>query len=319
MYDMTALGELLIDFTPYGKSETNQKLYEQNPGGAPVNVLATISNFNMKTAFIGKVGYDIHGTFLKEILKSKNIETKGLIMDDSVFTTLAFVDINQDGERNFSFSRKPGADTMLRKDEVDTTLIKNSKFFHVGSLSLTNEPSRQATIYALETARSAGCTISYDPNYRALLWSNLESAKKEMQSIIPYADVMKLSDVETDLLTPYKEPDKAAQYLINCGVSIVAVTLGSKGAYMQTKEDGIIVSGFNSNVIDTTGAGDSFWGGFIYQLLINNISIPSITMNQIKEYTKFANATASLCVEKRGCIPSLPTIDMIQKRISSSI
>lgn len=315
MYDITALGELLIDFTPYGVSANQQKLFEQNPGGAPVNVLATISGFHLKTAFIGKAGNDLHGKFLKETLEQRNIETRALILDDSVFTTLAFVDLNKHGERDFSFARKPGADIMLTKDEVDTELIKNSTIFHVGSLSLTNEPSRSATLFALETAKSSGCIISYDPNYRAPLWESIDAAKREMQSVIPYANVMKLSDEETSLLTPFQTPEEAANYLITQGVGIVAVTLGSKGAYVCTKDGGLYVNGFPSKVVDTTGAGDSFWGAFLYQLLNYKKDISEIPLIRIKEFITFANATASLCVEKRGSMPALPTLEMVYDRL----
>ena len=235
MYDITALGELLIDFTPCGMSEAGMKIFEQNPGGAPANVLAAAGNFGAKTAFIGKVGKDMHGEFLKETLKKYNIETKGLIMDEKVFTTLAFVSLNKKGERTFSFARKPGADTCLTKEEVNLELIKECKIFHFGSLSLTDNPSKEALLYALEKAREMNKIISYDPNYRPLLWKNKDTAVKEMRAVIKYADIMKISDEETELLTGCKEPEKAASKLIEQGVSLVFVTLGSEGFFFKNK------------------------------------------------------------------------------------
>ena len=185
MYDITALGELLIDFTPCGTSEAGRQLFEQNPGGAPANVLVSVSRLGQKAAFIGKVGDDMHGALLKKTLEENNVDTSGLIVDPNVFTTLAFVTLT-DGERNFSFARKPGADTQLRKEEVNLEILKNTRIFHFGSLSLTDEPARSATIYAVENAKQCGALISYDPNYRAPLWKDRETAVKEMRSVIKY-------------------------------------------------------------------------------------------------------------------------------------
>ncbi len=319
MYDITALGEYLIDFTPYGKSSEGQQLFEQNPGGAPVNVLTSISKLNLSAAFIGKVGNDMHGRFLKSVLLKEGICADGLIVSDDVFTTLAFVTLDQNGNRDFSFARKPGADTMLNKTEVDTNLISNSKLFHIGSLSLTDNPAKEATLFALETAKKAGCIISYDPNYRAPLWESKETAIKTMQSVISYIDIMKISDEETNLLTPYQEPDKAANYLIQKGVRLVAVTLGKDGCYVCTKDGGQTISGFPSKVVDTTGAGDSFWGGFLYKYIKCGKSLSEITINDATEFAIFANAVASCCVEGRGGIPSIPTLDSVEARMNSRI
>ena len=317
MNDITALGEYLIDFTPCGTSEGGQRIFEQNPGGAPVNVLTAISKLNLSTAFIGKVGNDMHGRFLKDILIKEGIKTEGLVLSDDVFTTLAFVALDEHGDRDFSFARKPGADTMLTKEEVNTDLIRNSKLFHIGSLSLTDNPAREATIFALETAKEAGCTISYDPNYRAPLWTSKETAKNTMQSVVSYMNIMKISDEETDLLTPYHEPDKAAAFLISQGVSVVAVTLGKDGCYVCTKDGGKTVPGFVSKVVDTTGAGDSFWGGFLYQYLQSGKTFSEITTEDAASFAKFANAVASCCVEGRGGIPSMPTLDKVEARMNS--
>ena len=316
MYKITALGEALIDFTPSGVSQAGMRVFEQNPGGAPANALAVFAKFGEKAAFIGKVGNDMHGQFLKETMGNAGIDTKGLIISDDVFTTLAFVSLNDKGEREFSFARKPGADTCLMKEEVDVSIIENTDIFHVGSLSLTDEPSRSATFYALEKAKKFGKIISYDPNYRALLWDSKEKAIEGMRSVLDYVDVMKLSDEETFLLTDMEEPQAAAEALLNRGMSIVAVTLGADGVYICTKEGGAFVPGFASEVVDTTGAGDSFWGGFLYQLSKSGKRPREVSLTEAKEFARFGNAVASLCVEKRGGIPAIPMMEQVIKRLN---
>lgn len=310
MFDVTALGELLIDFTPCGTSEAGMNLFEQNPGGAPANVLAALCNLGFQTAFIGKVGDDMHGALLKDTLDKAGIDTTGLIVDDSVFTTLAFVSL-QNGERNFSFARKPGADTQLRPEEVKEEIVKNTKIFHCGSLSLTDEPARSATFHAVKMAKEAGALISYDPNYRAPLWNSVEEAKEQMRSMIPYADIMKISDEETALLTDYSDPKKAAQALLDQGVACVVVTLGKDGALLKTAQVEIVEKGKERKVVDTTGAGDSFWGGILSRFAKDGISPAEITEEKAREYVRFANAVAGLCVEKRGAIPAMPTLEQV--------
>ena len=316
MYEITALGESLIDFTPSGTSEAGMRIFEQNPGGAPANALAVFAKFGEKVAFIGKVGNDMHGLFLKETMEKAGIDTKGMIISDKVFTTLAFVSLNEQGEREFSFARKPGADTCLMEQEVNVDIINDSKILHIGSLSLTDEPCRSATFYALQQAKDAGKIISYDPNYRALLWESVESAIAGMRSPLDYVDVMKISDEETKLLTDIEDPEGAAKALLAKGVSLVAVTLGKDGAYVCTKEGGAVVPGFESKVVDTTGAGDSFWGGFLYQLAKSGKRPEEVTLEEAKTFARFGNAVASLCVEKRGGIPAMPTMEQVTERLS---
>ena len=318
--DVVALGEILIDFTPWGKSEAGQRLFEQNPGGAPANVLTALSKFGRKTAFIGKVGKDMHGEFLKEVLVENGIVTEGLVEDENVFTTLAFVSLSEEGERSFSFARKPGADTCLTGDEIRKDLIKESKIFHIGSLSLTAEPAKSTTWKALEIAKEAGCVISYDPNYRAPLWESKDDAIREMRSVIPFVDVMKLSDEETELLTGIAKPEDAAFKLIEQGVAVVAVTLGAEGALIATKEGCAHVAGYPAKMIDTTGAGDSFWGGFLHKLLESDVfsqgkALVEITLEEAMEFAKFGNAVASICVEKRGAIPAMPTLEEVEVKL----
>ena len=309
-YDVVALGEFLIDFTPAGSTDSGMKLFEQNPGGAPVNMLTAVSKAGLKTAFIGKVGDDMHGNFLIETAKQAGIDTRGIVVDDTVFTTLAFVTLDENGEREFSFARKPGADTMLCYKEVDADLLRDTKVFHIGSLSLTDEPARTTTFQAVREARKYGAVISYDPNYREPLWDNRENAMERMKSILPFVDIMKLSDEETALLTPFEDPKEAAEYLLGTGVRLVAVTLADEGTTMVvvTHEMDFArkVPGFVSHVVDTTGAGDSFWGAFVSQLIRADKSLEEFSIDELEEFARYGNAVASLCVEKRGGLRSIP-------------
>lgn len=311
-YGVTALGELLIDFTTYGTSENGMKLFEQNPGGAPANVLVALQNLGINTAFIGKVGDDMHGHFLKNTLNKFKINTDNLILDKDFFTTLAFVNL-KDGEREFSFARNPGADTQLKKEEIDVEILKNSKIFHFGSLSLTDEPSKTATLFSISEAKKNGLIISYDPNYRALLWDSKEIAIKEMRSVIKYVDIIKISDEETELLTGEKSPSKAGDILLKQGVSCVVITLGADGALLKTKNFEIQSKGKKREVIDTTGAGDSFWGAILYKFITTNKTFSDLTENDGYEFLKFANCVAGLCIEKRGAIPAIPKLDEVLK------
>lgn len=314
--DVTALGEILIDFTPCGKSAAGQRVFEQNPGGAPANVLACLNKCGKKTAFIGKVGNDMHGQFLVDVLNDSGICTDGVVVDDNVFTTLAFVALSDSGERSFSFARKPGADTCLTQEELKEEIIRDSKVFHIGSLSLTAEPAKGTTFKALEIAKEAGCIISYDPNYRAPLWDSKEAAIEGMRSVVSYADVMKISDEETALLTDIAEPEGAAKKLVDMGVSIVAVTLGSEGALVCTKEGSVVVPGYKADMVDTTGAGDSFWGGFLKCLLESEKRPEDVSLEETAGFAKYGNAVASLCVEKRGAIPAMPSVEEIKERLN---
>ncbi|WP_337636171.1 carbohydrate kinase [Clostridium sp.] len=313
--DITALGELLIDFTPAGVSQQGMRLFEQNPGGAPANLLAAAAKFGRKTAFIGKVGKDMHGDFLKETLIRAGINTDNLIQDEKYFTTLAFVSLKENGEREFAFARKPGADTNLCMKEIDPEILENTRVFHVGSLSLTDDPSRTATYEAINIARNSGAVISYDPNYRAALWSDPETAQLRMQSLIPYVDMMKISDEETSLLTPYQDPEEAIQYLLRQGVHLVAVTLGRDGALIGNENGIIKAEGFSSHAVDTTGAGDSFWGGFLASYLQEETSPEHLTRAQMIQFGRVGNAVASLCVERRGGISAIPEMEEIEESL----
>lgn len=318
MFDITALGELLIDYTPAGKSSSGMDLFEQNPGGAPANVLACASKLGKRTAFIGKVGADMQGDFLRKTLQNAGIHTDGLISDENFFTTMAFVSLSENGERSFAFARKPGADTQIRREDVNLSIIRNSRIFHFGSLSLTDSPARDTTLYALEVAKKESCLISYDPNYRPLLWKTREQAGEQMRSVMPYVDLIKLSDEETELLTGYADPNAAAKHLIGRGIKIAAITLGKDGVLIASKDGSDTIPGHKVHVVDTTGAGDAFWGAFLYSVSgLGNTGgygdiarlgeqVGEISFPRIREIAKFANAAAACCVTKRGAIPAMP-------------
>ncbi|MDF3002328.1 MAG: carbohydrate kinase [Bacillota bacterium] len=314
MFDIVALGELLIDFTYHGRSENGTRLFEQNPGGAPANVLCAASNLGLSTAFIGKVGKDMHGDYLRSVLEEKGVDTSGLISAEDVFTTLAFVELSETGEREFSFSRKPGADTCLSAGEVKRELANGCRIFHFGSLSLTDEPSRSATIETVKAAKEAGAIISYDPNYRAPLWKSENKAAEIMKSVLHFADIVKISDEEVELITGESSPKAAAAYLFQKGISCAVITLGSNGAYTAVEGGSAMVPILNPDisVVDTTGAGDAFWGGFLYKLAESGLRPNELGQDQLRNFTEFANAVASLCVQKRGGIPAMPTINMVK-------
>ena len=312
MFDITAFGELLIDYTQVGYSPSGMALFEQNPGGAPANVLACAAKLGEKTAFIGKIGADMQGEFLRKTLQGANINTEGLISDENFFTTLAFVSLNANGERSFSFARKPGADTQICREDVKLSILRNSRIFHFGSLSLTDSPARETTIFALEEAKKAGCLISYDPNYRPLLWENDAQAREQMRAVLPYVDMIKLSDEETELMTDCADPKTAATRLVDKGIKLAAVTLGKNGVLLATKDGCDTVCGFDVTAIDTTGAGDAFWGAFLFSLGELGKKIDEFDFSKILKAAKFANAAAALCVTKRGAIPAMPSLSDIE-------
>ncbi|WP_287084701.1 carbohydrate kinase family protein [Blautia sp. LMAG:89] len=316
MYDITTFGEILIDFTSRDINEDGQMLYARNPGGAPANVAVAASRLGAHTAFIGKAGKDMHGKFLKSVLEKESVDTKGMLLDENYFTTLAFVEVRENGERTFSFARKPGADTKIQKEEVDVDVLDHTHIFHVGSLSLADQPARDTTFYAVKRAKNKGSVISYDPNYRASLWPDEKTAKKYMRSLVPYVDLMKISDEETELLTDHKDVREAAKTLYEQGVKVVAVTLGGEGAYIYSKDGGCMVPGFSvKQIADTNGAGDSFWGGFLYKVSTSEKQPDELTQEDLKEFARFGNAVASLCVEKKGAIPAMPELAQVEERM----
>lgn len=310
-----ALGEMLIDFTMQGRNEQGQRIFAQNAGGAPANVMAAMAKLGARTAFIGKAGDDMHGRFLKETLDGSGIDSTGFTLTKDYFTTLAFVDIKEDGDREFSFARNHGADKMLEKGEIPLNIIRSCGILHIGSVSLTDEPVRSTTLFAVQKAKEAGCVISYDPNYRAPLWKDEETAKRQMRSMIKYTDLIKISEEETELMTDESGYEKAAEALLSQGVKIAVVTLGKLGAYVRTADGGRIVKGFKNKAVDATGAGDSFWGGFLYQFSRLSKIPENITVSEAAGFADFGNAVASVCVEHYGAIPAMPTMEQVTEKM----
>lgn len=317
MFDVTALGELLIDFTPYGKDENNNPIFTAIPGGAPANFLATLAKCGKKTAFIGKVGDDMFGNMLIDTLKLTKINTDAVVKDKNFFTTLAFVALSKSGERSFSFARKPGADMMLEKDDVLDNIINSTKIFHFGTLSMTNEPSKSATKYAAKKAKENGAMISFDPNYRAPLWEKETDAVECMLWGIDNADIIKISDEEVRMLTTKSFEDFAKNLIKSKNVKLIFITCGKEGSYYYNKNAAGFVSAFSVNTVDTNGAGDIFAGCAVSKIIDLGKLPDALSDAQLKEIVLFANAAAGVSTTKHGAIASIPSINEISSLIST--
>ena len=314
-YDVVALGELLIDFAPHSVNEAGYPVLSANPGGAPGNFLAALNMYGCKTAMIGKVGDDLFGRLLVKTLRSAGIETQGIVMDENQFTTLAFVSLDPSGNRDFSFARKPGADTCLTPDEIDERLIANARVFHFGTLSLTDEPSASATRRAIELAKRHGLLISLDPNLRKPLWKREEDARAAMEWSLRQADIVKISDEEIGFLWGL-DPEEGARKLLNgFGVSLAYITLGPKGCYAATASHRVAVASPSGiRVADTTGAGDIFGGSAMSQFLQYRKPPSDLTEEELTQIVRFACTAASLSTQKHGGITSVPTLAEVKEK-----
>ena len=314
-YDVVALGELLIDFAPHSVNEGGYPVLSANPGGAPGNFLAALNMYGCKTAMIGKVGDDMFGRLLVRTLQDAGIETKGVVMDKNQFTTLAFVSLDKSGNRDFSFARKPGADTCLTPDEINESLITDARVFHFGTLSLTNEPAASATRKAIELAKKHGLIISVDPNLRKPLWQNEADAKAAMEWSLRQADIVKISDEEIEFLWGLS-PEAGGKKLLNeYGVSLAYITLGPKGCYAVTASHSVTVnSPAGIRVMDTTGAGDIFGGSAMSQFLQYKKSPADLSEAELTQIVRFACTAASLSTQKHGGITSVPTLTEVKEK-----
>ncbi|CDD07385.1 sugar kinases ribokinase family [Dorea sp. CAG:317] len=312
-YDVTALGELLIDFTENGNSEQGNPLMEANPGGAPCNMLSMIQKLGGTTAFIGKVGKDMFGRQLREAVESVSIDTRNLMEDEEIHTTLAFVHTFPDGDRDFSFYRNPGADMMLTKEEIQEDLIRNSKVFHFGTLSSTHEGVREATRYAIDVAKEAGCLVSFDPNLRPPLWKTLEDARKEIEYGLSKTDILKISDNEVEFLCGTSDYDEGAKMLIEkYNIPFVCVTLGKDGSRAYYKGMRVDVPGFvQKNTIETTGAGDTFCGCMLHYIIQHGLE--DLTEENLRELLTFANAAASVITTRKGALAVMPSKEEVEE------
>ena len=315
MIEVVALGELLIDFASKGADDKGYPLMQALPGGAPANFLAALTKYGKSTAFLGKVGDDTFGHLLLGTVKDAGIETRGIVVDPTVFTTLAFVTFDETGDRSFSFARKPGADTQLSWEEVDKSLIDEAKVFHFGTLSLTDEPARTTTQKAVAYAKAQGKLITCDPNLRKPLWRSEGEAKKQILWSLVQADVVKISDEEVEFLWNCTPEEGADKLLTEFGVSLAMVTLGPKGCLLKTKNAVCQAAGPKVSPVDTTGAGDIFGGSAVARLLELDKAICNLTLEDLRYIGCFATTAASLSTEFPGGIPGIQDKEIVLERL----
>ena len=311
-YDVTALGELLIDFTETGLSPQGNPLLEVNPGGAPCNVLSMLQNLGRRTAFLGKVGQDTFGDLLSDAVARCGVETRGLLRDGSVHTTLAFVHTLPGGDRTFSFYRKPGADIMLRAEELDRDLVTGCRIFHFGTLSLTDEPCRTATREAVRMAREAGALLSFDPNLREPLWDSLDEAKRQIEWGLGQCDILKISDNEVLFMTGETDFEKGAAVLRGRfpNIRLLNITAGPDGSHCFYGGRHVFVPGFSMATIETTGAGDTFCACVLHDVLANGLD--GRTDETLAAMLRFANAAAAIVTTRKGALKAMPKVEEIQ-------
>lgn len=316
-FDVTALGELLIDFTDNGKSAQGNTLFEANPGGAPCNVLAMLNKCGHPTAFIGKVGKDIFGLKLKSTLEEVGINTSNLIVDENARTTLAFVQTFEDGDRDFSFFRNPGADMLLTAQEVDEELIKDSRIFHFGTLSMTHDGVREATKRAIAVAKESGAVISFDPNLRPPLWNSLEDAKVQVAYGLGQCDVLKISDNEIQWFTGEEDFDAGiAKLRKEYDIPLILLSMGRDGSRAYYKDLKVEAAPFlQESTIETTGAGDTFGGSCLHYIL--KYGLDDLDERRLKEMLTFANAAASIVTTRKGALRVMPEIAEVESFIQS--
>lgn len=306
MTEITTIGEVLIDLTQTGVNGQNVPVFAANPGGAPANVAVAAARLGASAAFIGKVGRDGFGAYLTGVLTENGVDASGVRADETP-TTMAVVTVAPGGERSFRFVR--GADALLTEGEVDTALVEGAKVLHFGSVSLTAEPARSATLFAARHAREHGVLVSYDPNYREALWPDREEAVARMCAPLPLADVLKLSDEELPLLTGTDDPAEGTRRLADRGVSLVLLTLGGEGAFWRWQGKTGLVPGVATAVADTNGAGDTFLGAVLSRLVRRGERpLEGLTVRELEDILAFANRAASKTCSRSGAIPAMPTL-----------
>ena len=316
-FDVVTLGELLIDFTDNGMSAQGNTMFEANPGGAPCNVLAMLNKLGHPTAFIGKVGKDIFGLKLKSVLEEVGIDTSNLIVDEDARTTLAFVQTFEDGDRDFSFYRNPGADMLLTADEVDGELVKSARLFHFGTLSMTHEGVREATKKAIRIAKENGAIVSFDPNLRPPLWKSLDDAKEQAAYGFTQCDVLKISDNEIQWFTGEEDYDKGIEKLRQeYDIPLILLSMGRDGSRAYYKDLRVEMPSFiQKESIETTGAGDTFGGCCLHYVL--EYGLDGLNEERLKEMLTFANAAASIITTRKGALRVMPEPDEVKRFIES--
>ena len=311
MVDITAVGEVLIDLTQSGVTDQGIPRFDANPGGAPANLAVAASRLGAKTAFIGKVGRDSFGELLKTTLMDNGVDVSGLVSDPAHRTTLAVVSLDSAGERHFSFYRDPSADVELRAEEIREDMLQTTRILHFGSVSLTAEPAKTATLYAAKRARELGALVSYDPNYRASLWPDEATAVAQMRATLPLSDILKVSDEELPLLTGTEDLAEGTVALTALGIRLVLVTLGPKGAFYRYGDATGTVPGVPCAVGDTNGAGDTFFGAFLSRL-VQRPGLGGLEIRDLEAMIAFANKAASLTTSRHGAIPAMPTLAEVE-------
>lgn len=316
-YDVVALGELLIDFTENGVSSQGNTIYEANPGGAPCNVLAMLNRMGRRTAFMGKVGVDIFGNKLKQVLDEVGIDTSAMLMDPDVRTTLAFVQTFADGDRDFSFYRNPGADMMLTPEELDEAMLKECRIFHFGTLSMTHEKVREATKKAIAIAKEAGAVVSFDPNLRPPLWSSLDLAKEQVDYGLRQCDVLKISDNEIQWFTGKEDFDEGIRVLQDTyQIPLILLSMGKDGSRAYYKDLRVEKAPYlQENTIETTGAGDTFGGSCLHFVL--EYGLENLDEEKLSRMLSFANGAASLITTKKGALKVMPTAQEVEALLAA--
>ena len=310
MIDITTIGEILIDLTQSGRTEQGIPRFDANPGGAPANLAVAAARLGARTAFIGRVGKDSFGDYLRRCLAENGVDVRGLSVDERERTTLAVVALDERGERTFSFYRDPSADVNLSMEHVPMELLGGTKVLHFGSVSLTAEPARTATLEAAKAAKANGAWVSYDPNYRASLWPDEGTAVRNMTEPLNMVDILKVSDEELPLLTGCTDPEKGSARLAERGVRLVLVTLGAEGAFYRFDGHTGHVPGVPCQVGDTNGSGDTFFGAALSQL-VKLDSLDQITVPELRRILAFANKAASITTSRHGAIPAMPTLEEV--------
>jgi fructokinase len=308
------IGELLIDFVSTTPDVTLAEApgFVKAPGGAPANVAVGLAKLGVDAGFIGKVGADPFGNFLTETLQRNNVDTAYLIAGETSRTTLAFVATRSDGMKDITFYRHPGADIQLSPNEIDVDYIHSAELFHYGSVSLSHSPTREATLKAIQYAKSAGAFISYDPNLRLMLWDNADDAKHWIWEVMPHADVVKISEEEWEFVTGDIELKQGVERILGLGVKLLVVTLGERGCYYTNGNVEGSVDGFAVEVVDTLGAGDAFVAAMLTQLM-THADIESLEKDKLDAIMRYANAAGALATQKVGVIPALPTHSEIER------
>lgn len=314
--DVTALGELLIDFTQNDESCQGNPIFEANPGGAPCNVLAMLAGLGHKVSFVGKVGKDSFGSWLKDVIRDVGIDAEYLYMDDEIHTTLAMVHTFSDGDRDFSFYRNPGADMMLTEGEVPEDLIRDSKIFHFGTLSMTHAGVRAATKKAVRIAKEAGALVSFDPNLRPPLWESLEDAKEQVLYGLGQCDILKISDNEIQWLTGKEDFTEGVEWITErFHIPLILVSMGKEGSRAYYKGEMVEAAPFlQKNTIETTGAGDTFCGCILHYILEHGLE--DLTKADLAEMLTFANSAASLVTTRKGALRVMPSKEEVLHNMS---